>query len=150
MGLARVCSEALVQILAQGKKATKKDEKGRMAMDNAIAALVMLRLHQPQHCHGGIAGCMQLCLQRLPLKNDEEESKKVNRALVERVQAQDANVMGPDNQNAARLLGVFAEVYKTDISDKENDHKIKSLLKAVPQVMLESLQAQFSEKQRRK
>lgn len=74
----------------------------------------------------------------------------MNNELLKQVVAQNVDVLGPNNANLGKVLGVFAEIYGTDLGDKETQEGIRSAFKAFPQSMLQGLQSQFSEKQQKR
>lgn len=93
----------------------------------------------------------KLVLEKLPLKEDEEEAKKVHEIIVTQFQAQNAALLGDGNSNLPALLKILAEVYKQEaICEKETDQKIVALFKSLPQNVLEGAASSFSEKQLKK
>merc|ERR1712118_591705 len=92
-----------------------------------------------------------MVLSKLPLKEDEEEAKKVHEIVVSQFLAQNADMIGPDRKNLPAVLKALAEMYKQEnICEKETDQKIVQVIKNLPQAMLESAASQFSEKQVKK
>jgi len=139
----------LAQIVG-GPKPKKRDTKGKLALDNAVAALIAMAKQKPGLCPPDIQA-WPLALSRLPLRDDEEEAKKVHETLVDLVIAQDAGVLGPSRGNLGGLLSVFAEVYQMEnICNKSTEGKILQVFKLIPADMLKSLAAAFTEKQQKK
>merc|ERR1711881_692470 len=147
--VAPLAFEGLTQLLSSKQSTKKKSDEEKYAWDNAVAALFMLLVHQSQHCKDKKSG-WELLLSKLPLKSDEEEMRKITKKLLDLVNQQNQDVLGPNNANLPKLLGVFSEVYKTDSSEKETDDAIKAAFSEVPQTMLQSLQSQFTEKQQKR
>lgn len=136
--------------LVGGPKPKKRDDKGKLALDNAVAALLTLAKEKPSHCPPEIQA-WQLVLNRLPLRDDEDEAKTVHGKLVDLVMEQHQGLLGPDRSNLPTVLAVLAEVYKAEgICDKATDEKILQVFRLIPRDMLASLAPRFSEKQRKK
>merc|ERR1712025_605598 len=64
--------------LVSSKKPKKTDDKAKISFDNAVAAL--LRLAKEHHQHSPIPAWQQVAfaLNKMPLRQDEDESKKMN------------------------------------------------------------------------
>jgi len=139
------------QILAQVVSAPapkKKDEKAKVALDNAVSALVALAKSASSVCPGDIKP-WALIVSKLPLKADDEEAKKVHEIVVNLVLEQHAGLLEGDN--LGKTLSVLAEVHKQeDISSKETDDKIKKVFQMIPADTLRNFQACFTEKQAKK
>jgi len=58
-----------------GPAPKKRDDKGKVALDNAVSALMVLAKEKPALCPAEIPA-WQLVVSKLPLKEDEEEAKK--------------------------------------------------------------------------
>jgi F0F1-type ATP synthase delta subunit len=144
--------EELSKILgAPVPKGRKEKAKARMALDNAVAATLALAVHRPGECGAGLARMFELVLGKLPLKEDEEEAKKVHEIVVSQCLANNAALLGPENKNLPVLLKALAEMYKQEnICEKETDAKIVQVIKSLPQAVLEGAASQFSEKQIKK
>jgi len=70
------------QLLGQivgGPAPKKRDDKGKVALDNAVSALLALAKEKPGSCP---AEAWQLVVSKLPLKEDEEEAKKSSQTSV--------------------------------------------------------------------
>merc|ERR1712093_737568 len=147
--VAPVAFDGLTKLVSQVKSGKKKDLPANVALDNAISALFKLLIHQKQHCPD-VKATWELVISKLPLKFDEEETQKVNKELLQLVVAQNPDVLGPNNANLGKLLGIFAEVYATDLADKETQDGIRKAFKAFPQSMLQGLASQFSEKHQKR
>merc|ERR1711862_136186 len=115
--------------------------------DNAGAAVLALARH-----HGARIGpeAYPLVLERLPLKDDEDEAKKVHKQLLELFCKEDALLVG-NQANIPKILKVLAEVYKTEnICEKETDEAIVATFKKLPAAMWQTYGSQFTEKQMKK
>jgi len=135
---------------SQKKSAKKKDIMAKMALDNAVAALVNLSRHQAAACPAGL-DCWGLALSKCPLREDAEEGQKTHKVLVELVLTQHQGILGANNANLGKLLSIFAEVHSVEeISDSECDAGIEKIFKMLPQDVVKSHFANFSEKQMKK
>jgi len=139
----------LGQYIAQ-KEPKKRDEKAKMARDNAVAALLALAKDKPQLCPQDVPA-WQLVLSKLPLRDDEDEAKKVHKTIAELVLAQNMGLLGQDGSNMGKVLSLLAEVYhQENICEKETDKKINQVFTMVPRDQLMKFAGSFSEKQQRK
>jgi len=126
----------------------KKDEKAKVASDNAVSALVSLAGAHANSCPGNIMP-WDLIVKKLPLKSDDEEAKKVHEIVVNLVLEQHAGLLGGDN--LGKTLSVLAEVYQQeDMATKETDANIKKIFQMIPADNLRNLQSSFTEKQAKK
>lgn len=138
----------LAQIVSAPQPKKRREEKAKIAFDNAVAALLALALHQSAQCG---AEAFSLVISKLPLKDDEEEAKKVHTIIVDAMLANHAGVIGANNANLGGLMKVLAEIYKQEsICDKETDTKIVQIFKGLQSSQLTALAAGFSEKQQKK
>lgn len=137
----------LQQILNAPAPKKRREDKAKVALDNAVAAMLALAVHKPDQCP---AQCFTLVLSKLPLKDDEEEAKKVHKLLVDQFAAENPRLLG-DASNLPLILKVLAEIYKQEnICEKETDEKIVALFKKLPGAMLQQHAGTFSEKQQKK
>jgi len=128
----------------------KRDEKAKVAFDNAVAALLMLAKERSSLCPPEVQA-WQLVIGKLPLKEDEDEAKKMHKIVADLVLAQDAGVLGTNGAHLGKLLSALAEVYQQeDICEKETDAKILSIFTLLPRENLTQLAGNFSEKQQKK
>merc|ERR1719443_2242205 len=143
--------QKLANLLGAPKKGSKKkDLMAKMALDNAAAALVRLSQHQAAACPAGLDS-WGLALSKCPLRDDADEGKKIHKILVDLVFQQHQGVLGPNNANLGKLLSIFAEVHGLEaISDTECDAGIVKIFKMLPQDVIKSNSASFSEKQMKK
>jgi len=140
-----------VAMVVRDYKPKKRDEKGKVALDNAVAALVSLAKAQAPQCPPEIQP-WTLALANLPLKEDEDEAKKVHETIVDLLMAQDEGLLGgPQRANLPQLLRILAEIYKVeDICSETSDTKIQQVFTMLPQDVLASCAGNFSEKQQKK
>eukprot|EP00401_Gymnodinium_catenatum_P082994 CAMPEP_0117560190 /NCGR_PEP_ID=MMETSP0784-20121206/53748_1 /TAXON_ID=39447 /ORGANISM="" /LENGTH=1103 /DNA_ID=CAMNT_0005357591 /DNA_START=91 /DNA_END=3402 /DNA_ORIENTATION=- len=136
--------------LAAGPAPKKRDQRGRVALDNVVSALLVLARVQPALCPQEVPA-WELVVSKLPLMEDEEEARKVHAAIVDLLAEQHAGLLGSDATRLGKILSALAEVYhKEELCTKETDAKIQNIFKCVPQEKLASLAASFTEKQQRK
>lgn len=136
---------------ALAKKAPKKrEEKARVAVDNAVAALLTLAKEHGSLCPADI-NPWQMIVAKLPLQEDEEEARKVHAVVADLVLAQHAGLLGPEAANLGKVLGSLAEVHKSEnLSDKETDEKILKIFRMIPADRLAGLAGSITEKQKLK
>eukprot|EP00434_Breviolum_minutum_P028635 symbB.v1.2.025339.t1/scaffold2431.1/size102990/3 len=141
--------KALAKLLS-APKPKKRDEKAKVAMDNAVAAMLSMLKDKGQLCPPDLQA-WDLALSKLPIKDDCEEAKKVHEKVIDMVLAQNQGLLGADNRNLGKVLSILAEIYKQEeICNKECDEKILKIFKSLPQNMVVSAAASFSEKQQKK
>jgi len=140
----------LAQIVG-GPRPKKRDHKGKRALDNAVAALCALAKEKPSLCPPDLQP-WALAIARLPLREDEDEGRKLHDKLVDLVMAQDQALLGgPSRSNLGPLLGIFSEIYKSEnLCTKETEGKILKIFQLIPRDMLQGLASGFSEKQQKK
>jgi hypothetical protein len=114
--------------LLTGPAPKKRDEKAKVAMDNCVAAMLSLGMQRMENCPPEV-NWSALVVKKLPLKDDEEEAKKVHAKVVDLVIGQHPQFLGPNQENVGKILSVLAEIYKQDnISTKEIDEKNQEYL----------------------
>lgn len=114
-------------------------------MDNMVAALIQLLLHQEVPQDGWAQA-----FARLPLRDDIEEAEKVHTLLLKLMQAQNPKVMGPNNSHIGKLLGIFSEVYNSEFSTDDLNRDIRTTFSQIPKEALSNLEREFSQKQIKK
>merc|ERR1719468_708141 len=125
-------------------------QAGTSAGHNCVSALLALMQHKPQLCPAEVPA-WQLIIGKLPIKEDEDEAKKVHKTVAEMVLAQNAGLLGPDNAHIGKVLSALAEVYKQEnLCAKETDQLILNIFKMLPRENLLQLAGGFSEKQQKK
>eukprot|EP00435_Cladocopium_sp_Y103_P017676 s1906_g4.t1 len=141
--------KALAKLLS-APKPKKRDEKAKIAMDNAVAAMLSMLKDKGQLCPPDLQA-WDLALSKLPIKDDSEEAKKVHEKVIDMVLQQNQGLLGADNRNLGKVLSILAEIYKQEeICSKECDEKILKIFKGIPQNVLVSAASNFSEKQQKK
>jgi len=136
----------LTAILSAPAPKKRREEKAKVAMDNAVAAMLALAVNKPDQCPPSAFG---LVLAKLPMKDDEEEAKKVHKLLVQQVKANNSRLMG--DGNLVKILQVLAEIYKQDnMSEKETDADVVAIFKTLGPAGIQQHAAGFSEKQQKK
>lgn len=132
------------------EKAKKKDAEKLMAIENLVSALATLAIKFPQQCPAGV-DVWTIILDKLPLREDEEEAKYVNELLADAVIAQNAALLGPNASSLGKILKLMAENYKEeDFCTKETDAKMVQIFQNIPQEKLLGLASTFTEKQQKK
>lgn len=141
--------KSLAQIVTTAKP-KKRDEKGKLALDNAVAALLTMAKEKSPQCPPEVRA-WELVVSKLPLRDDEDEAKKVHKVVVDLVLEQNQGLMGPNRENLGQVLSIMAEVYKVEsICEKETDEKILQVFKMLPRDLLQSLAPRLTEKQQKK
>jgi len=136
--------------MATGKQPKKKEEKAKVAMDNAVSSLLTLALHQAGSCPPDVP-VWTIVLGKLPLRADDEEAVKVHKKVVELLLEEHPGLLGPDGAHLQVILCALAEVYgDEELSSKETDQAILRVFKSIPQEKLVNLGGGFSEKQQKK
>jgi hypothetical protein len=127
-----------------------KDTNGKLAYDNAIAALTVACIHCPALAPEGNVDRLweEAIFQKLPIRYDEDESQKLNEYLFDRVSAQDPNTLGANSCRLPKLLGLFSDIYSTELVSDELKEKIKVALVGMDRAQL--TQMSFTEKQQKK
>lgn len=141
--------KALAKLLS-APKPKKREEKAKVAMDNAVAAMLSMLKDKGQLCPPDLQA-WDLALSKLPIKDDCEEAKKVHEKVIDMVLQQNQGLLGAENRNLGKVLSILAEIYKQEeICSKECDDKILKIFKGIPQNVLVSAASNFSEKQQKK
>mmetsp|Transcript_72239 Transcript_72239/g.224078 ORF Transcript_72239/g.224078 Transcript_72239/m.224078 type:complete len:1116 (-) Transcript_72239:70-3417(-) len=150
---AQAAPEAFRQLaqIVSGATPKKSQERAKVALDNATAALLALAIAQGQNCPPEV-DAWKLVASRLPLKEDEEEAKKVHEKLVDLVLAEHQGLLGgAARPNLGQVLSILAEIYHVEaICKKETEDKILQVFKAIPVDILKGFAAGFTEKQQKK
>merc|ERR1712183_1160331 len=87
----------------------RKDDKAKIALDNAVAAMLSLAVNHPAACP---PETYKLIISKLPLKDDEEEAKKTHKQIADQILAQNAGLLGESSANLPDLLKFLAEIHK--------------------------------------
>jgi AcrR family transcriptional regulator len=141
-------TKKLQSILNAPAPKKKREEKAKVALDNAVAAMLALAVHKPDQCP---AAAFPLILGKLPLKDDEKEAKKVHKLLVDQFRGENPRLVGENAANLPQILKVLAEIYKQEnICEKETAEKVAATFKALPPQLLQQHAGGFSEKQQKK
>jgi len=128
----------------------KRKERQKIALENAVAALLMLARHQGVHCPPEVPA-WELVVQKLPLKEDNAEAKVVHEAIVDLVIEQNPGLLGKDNAHLSKILSCLAEVYcQEEVCTKETDTKILQVFQNLPQSKVVELARGFTEKQQKR
>merc|ERR1711865_317702 len=128
----------------------KRNERQKIAVENAVAALLMLARYQAVHCPPEIPA-WQLVVSKLPLKEDNAEARVVHEAIVDLVAEQHAGLLGKDNAHLAKVLSCLAEVYdQEEMSTKAIDAKILKVFQALPRENIMAVGQGFTEKQQKR
>ena len=114
--VAKQMFEILATVVVKSPKPKNKDTNGKLAYDNAIAALTVACIHCPHLAPEGNVDRLwdEAIFQRLPIRYDEDESQKLNEYLFDKVSAQDPNTLGANSCRLPKLLGLFSDIYSTN------------------------------------
>jgi len=146
--LAGKAAENLAMILSAPAPKKRREDKAKLALDNAVAAMLQLALHHLTSCP---SNAYAMIVAKLPLKEDEEEAKKVHKIIVQQMLSQNPGLLGANNAHLGELLKILAEVHKQEnISEKETDEGIAQVFKGLPRELLMQHASSFSEKQQKK
>eukprot|EP00408_Alexandrium_pacificum_P016719 CAMPEP_0171183340 /NCGR_PEP_ID=MMETSP0790-20130122/15229_1 /TAXON_ID=2925 /ORGANISM="Alexandrium catenella, Strain OF101" /LENGTH=1111 /DNA_ID=CAMNT_0011648315 /DNA_START=33 /DNA_END=3368 /DNA_ORIENTATION=+ len=139
----------LAQVVG-GPAPKRSQERAKVALDNATSALLALAVAKGPLCPPEIKP-WQLIMTRLPLKDDEEEAKKVHEQLADLVMQEHAGLLEDGGAHLGKVLSALAEVYKQEeYSTKEGDQKILQIFQRLPRENLAKFGTCFSEKQQKK
>lgn len=137
-------------VVVGGPKPKKKDDKAKLALDNAVAALLTLAAEKSPLCPQDV-DAWKLIVDRLPLKADEDEAQKVHEKLVDLVIAQHEGLLGGSPPRHGPVFSTLAEIYHVEsICNKDTEAKILQVFKSIPQHVLQQLASFFTEKQQKK
>jgi len=129
------------------RAATQEAKQVALATDSAIRAFGVLVRHQESTLGADAAQGWGLWLTNLPLRCDHEEGQKAHQQLLELVVASHPVITAPGN--LPRVLGIFADVYKTKFSCKDLDAGIVEVARRANESM-QGVAASLSEKQQKK
>jgi len=151
-GFAEAAPEAFRRLgaIVGAARPKKRDNKAKLAFDNAVAALLSLAAEKAKLCPSDVQA-WPLVIARLPLKDDEDEAKKVHDKLAELVLSQNEGLLGANGSNLGTILSILAEVYHVEnICKKETEEKIMNIFKMLPRDRLQAEAQKFTEKQQKK
>jgi hypothetical protein len=137
------------QTRAQKKKRNAQAKANDRAADNALSALLQIAIHHSKNLPD-VQAVWTYLLERLPLREDDEESIKVNREVVNLVMKEDGSCLGPNRVNLPKLMAFCAEAWDVKLSDQETRDDIVKLFKAVPENIISGFAQMFSEKQKKR
>merc|ERR1719188_712409 len=136
--------------ILQGPMPKKSDVQAKVALDNCVQAMFTLAKDQAAKCPPDVPA-WSMVVAKLPLKEDEDEAKKIHKSVADLLLAQHQGLLGPDNGHIGQVLSALAEVYKQEtLSTKETDELILKIFKMLPRENLAQLAGGFTEKQQRK
>jgi len=128
----------------------RSQDRAKVALDNATAALLALATHQGSHCPPEVKA-WQLIVSRLPIRDDEEEARKVHEQIVTLLMTEHAGMLENGGMHLGKILSCLAEVYKQEeLCTKDTDQKILQVFQRLPRDKLVTLGSSFSEKQQKK
>eukprot|EP00921_Rhytidocystis_pertsovi_P008573 GHVQ01014006.1.p1 GENE.GHVQ01014006.1~~GHVQ01014006.1.p1 ORF type:complete len:1142 (-),score=179.18 GHVQ01014006.1:1226-4651(-) len=141
---------ASVMLLSAYKRPESKSSKdNRMATENVIAAIGDLVNTFGNQLPNRLE-LLHLWLDNLPFKEDTEEGLRVHEQLVSLMEKNTEDIIGPDNANVPKLVGIVAQVYKSETSDAALDTKIRTMMQQIGKESLVRMEARLSQKQRNK
>jgi len=140
----------LVEIVG-GTKPKKRDNKGKLALDNAVSALLTLAVEKPSHCPSEIQ-VWPTIVARLPLRADVDEAKKVHEKIVDLVLEQHLGILGgPERIHLGSVLSALAEIHHMEnICNKATGERVQKVFRLIPRDALQALAPCFTEKQQKK
>jgi len=140
----------LIAQLVNGPPPKKRDEQGKVALDNAVSALIFLAKEKSALCPPEIPA-WQLAVSKLPLQEDEEEAKKIHKIIVDLVLEQHAGLLGPNGAHIPKILSALAEVYNQEnLCTKETNANIVRIFQLLPRDNIVKYASEFTEKQQKK
>lgn len=150
----------LAQLISAGiHKQKKRSDKTRLALDHAVAAILVLAREKPDLRPPEVEP-WGLALQRLPIRSDNTEARKIHGLVADAALDQlkssiEGAVVAAAGVPPASVLGhalsLLAEVYHVDcVCGAETDAKILQVFRLVPPQSLQALGAGFTEKQQKK
>eukprot|EP00922_Rhytidocystis_sp_ex-Travisia-forbesii_P038038 GHVS01056648.1.p1 GENE.GHVS01056648.1~~GHVS01056648.1.p1 ORF type:complete len:623 (+),score=97.40 GHVS01056648.1:2240-4108(+) len=140
---AAAANRYLMAALSRPDAVSSRDQ--RMCTDNVVGALgdVIFR-------YGDSNNSVKGWLDYLPLKEDLEEAKRVHGDLVRMMEENNPLVLGNDNSNLSQLVGVLANIYKTESSDTDIDEKIRRMVQVLGGGALQGMEQSLTPAQRSK
>eukprot|EP00929_Paragymnodinium_shiwhaense_P000644 TRINITY_DN100890_c0_g1_i1.p1 TRINITY_DN100890_c0_g1~~TRINITY_DN100890_c0_g1_i1.p1 ORF type:complete len:1112 (-),score=403.40 TRINITY_DN100890_c0_g1_i1:307-3642(-) len=150
--LAAETASKLAEVITQSRSRTKKksERPAQACADNALSALM-----EVMRCHSATvasneAQLWNVWVQGLPCQEDEQEGKKNHQFLLQMVDAEKAQVIGANCEHLPHILGVFVDIYKTDMASDETSAAIGKLFLKFGQAKLEQMAGQLKDKQQKK
>lgn len=150
VALAAAKNLAQVVTTSRGRAKKKSEKPAQAAADNAESALIEILMNQSAAVASAAPELWKVWVSGLPCQIDDDEGRKNHQILLQLVQAEKAEVLGPGASNMAQVLSIFVEVYKTDFASEETSAGIGQLVLKVPEAALQQLAGQLKEKQRKK
>mmetsp|Transcript_4884 Transcript_4884/g.15357 ORF Transcript_4884/g.15357 Transcript_4884/m.15357 type:complete len:1114 (-) Transcript_4884:70-3411(-) len=139
----------LAQIVG-GPAPKRSQQRAKVALDNATSALLALAVAKSSLCPPEIKP-WQLITARLPIKDDDEEAKKVHEQLTMLIMQEHPGLLEDGGAYLGKVLSALAEVYKQEeYCTKETDQKILQIFSRLPRENLVKLGGSFTEKQQKK
>merc|ERR1712048_1239900 len=89
-------------------------------------------------------------LDGLPCQEDETEGLRTHGILLQLVQKQKPELLGPSGAHLPRILSILLDVYKTEMADDITSWGIGRLLSEVGETQLQVYSASFTAKQQKK
>eukprot|EP01053_Blabericola_migrator_P000173 Blabericola_migrator_1__172@NODE_1045_length_5616_cov_254_394125_g719_i0_p1_GENE_NODE_1045_length_5616_cov_254_394125_g719_i0NODE_1045_length_5616_cov_254_394125_g719_i0_p1_ORF_typecomplete_len1112_score264_02Importin_rep_4/PF18808_1/1_8e03Importin_rep_4/PF18808_1/5_2e03Importin_rep_4/PF18808_1/1_7e21Importin_rep_4/PF18808_1/2_2e02Vac14_Fab1_bd/PF12755_7/1_7e03Vac14_Fab1_bd/PF12755_7/4_5e02Vac14_Fab1_bd/PF12755_7/13Vac14_Fab1_bd/PF12755_7/4_3e11Vac14_Fab1_bd/PF12755_7/0_0018Vac14_Fab1_bd/PF12755 len=124
-------SEIVPRLILLLRDSSASEKSNLAATDNATSALVAYILNRPQDLGDDLQNVVDLCVSHLPLKQDEEEGRKVHKLIIGHLQQETSLFYGPNNAHLDKLIKMVCEIYRTDFSDDEIDESIKQLIRKI-------------------
>ncbi|CAA7399284.1 unnamed protein product [Spirodela intermedia] len=127
--------EALSRLNAVIRQPNALQSDNVMAFDNAVSALGKVCQFHRENIDG--AQILPVWLNCLPIKGDLIEAKVVHEQLCLMVERSDRDLLGPNNQNLPKIVGVFTEVLcgGKDLATEQTTSRMVSLLRQLQQTL---------------
>lgn len=143
---AELIQQAVANLVAVLAAPTAKDKSDLPARDNVIAALGAIVLHAGMRLKEQPQQYLQLWIDNLPLKVDDEEARSTHKDLIDLILKGNTEVLGPNNANVPKLTAICAAIYKTDLSTSEIDEGIRTFVQSIGFEIVQRLGAGFQKK----
>eukprot|EP00928_Gymnodinium_smaydae_P042660 TRINITY_DN28694_c0_g2_i2.p1 TRINITY_DN28694_c0_g2~~TRINITY_DN28694_c0_g2_i2.p1 ORF type:complete len:1146 (+),score=367.54 TRINITY_DN28694_c0_g2_i2:83-3520(+) len=131
------------------RRAVKADAKQTaLAVDAAIYALGQICEHQQAQLGTHAARAWAMWLGNLPLKYDSKVARKTHAQFLQLVASGHPVLTAAENQ--AKVIAVFADIYKTKLSTKALDADIAAAVARIGEAPLKELSGALAEPKRKK
>lgn len=141
-----VAQQAVQRLLMTIEQPNARSKVNLMATENAVAALGHVCEKHEASLGPAAPKCWEQWINRLPMKEDEEEGQITHAQLLRLVQAQHPTV----HAHLPKALHVLVQVYKRNSCSDESSTGIARLLSSIPEANLAQLFQQFPDKDRKK
>ena len=114
------------------KKLPKSEKEDKQyAKDNAVSALGKALKYQEKEFGQDFDNFLNIWINSLPIKQDEDEGRICNEFLLELLMKQQNRVLGNDNKNLQQIIVILAKAYNSEMSDDVMDTNIEQFANGV-------------------